>query len=734
MGMTMQDGIDDSVFEMPTEESPELSLDEPIIEVEDKLEYRDDSPNLVVDFAMHPDGVKALEEMARQVCDDFDKAWDGHKEYRERLAADYKLFAGELPEKNYPFKNAANPHVPLTLENACRLVFRMSHELFGDWSSVFGVVPIGAQDESTADILTKHGNWQIRNQMTDFRRQMMRGLFIYVMAGDVTSCSSWDYSRKRNRHDILTADEFVVPYTMVSMEPDYSDVPFKVQVLRYHRHEMQAMDGIWQNVQKVLEREPPPWESDPDQPMRDSAGEASHIEVPDADKHTPYKLLQYEGWTHRLPGQTVDRFVKVVVDYTTKHVLHLSIHEEEDWQDRIRYEREMAELAQYREQRLAYDAAADAYAQQDLSLGSLVQSETAGDYEKAEANYQLDELRQMAPPPMPVAPVWMDPSNPDSVPAPIKTSPINMYAHAVCVEPMTGVCGISYGRILTDLNRAANVALSQFSDSAHLNNIWSLIVGSDFAQDEAIEIAPGKVNRLASLTGAQIKEAIMELRPGPPSPALLDIVERSVNMAQSAVQAPSVMSGEPGKSGETYRGHSSRLEQATLQLSVVTRGFADFFEQILKNNAKLNSYYLKDEEIVNISGQPGMMAEDVAIKRDMYRRDYRVEFRSDLRFTSMQQRVAEADELVALWSNNPFLQMNAALGYQVMKKAMQARGRFDLIKYLGEPPAPPPVFGAPTSPPAPPPGMAPGMPGGPPAGAPADGGANGQQGRGGLGG
>lgn len=670
---------------------PMIQLDEPVVE-EVPFEYDENGMNLVVEFMGHPDGQKALKALAEQVTKDFDDAWESSERRRQQIADDYKLLTGDLPPKNFPFKDACNAHVPIMIENGTRLINRIASELFGDWSATHGVVPIGPGDEVTADILTKHGNWQLRNQITDFRRQMMRGLTLYVMSDGVVCHSRWDEVKKRNVHEILTPDEFVVPYTMVSTEPDMSDLPFKIQLLRYYRHELQKMRGIWSNVDSVISNKPPSWDDEPEAALREAAAEVSQIESPAESRFDPYKIIQYEGWTDKLPNQLDDRYVKVIVDRGTKNVLHLSIHEEEDWQDRIRYDQQMSELIAYRAEKEQYDMTVQQLALMEQDAIAALQAQTSGESEQVDATMQLAQMRDAPLPPAPVPPVWMeDPQDVAELPRAPKKAPIHMYAHGVAIEPVVGLHGLSYGRILADLNRAANVALSQFIDAATLGNCWSGLATDDFDAGGKLEISPGKINKIKGMSGDDLRKAFIELRPAPANPQLLEVVKMCVEMAQSAVQAPDVLSGAEGKSGETYRGHSSRIEQATIQLGVIARGYAHFFEQVLKNNAKLNSIYLPEEEMVNISARPGTGVEPLSVRRDMYKRNYQVEIRSDLRFTSMQQRVSESDEIVAMVSNNPMLAMNPSLLYQAVKRSLIARQKQDLVPFLGPQPAPPQV-------------------------------------------
>jgi hypothetical protein len=187
-------------FEFEETEDPYMEIDGEEVK-EEALIYDEMAPNLVPTFAASREGQAALKKIASQVCKDFESAWDSSEQYRERTQKDWALFTGELPEKSFPFDSCSNLHVPLMIENATRLVTRMEGEVFGDWKSVFNVMPIH-QDDATARLLTKHGNWQLRNQITDFRRQATRSLMNYIVPGDFTWASFYDPVKKKNRHEV----------------------------------------------------------------------------------------------------------------------------------------------------------------------------------------------------------------------------------------------------------------------------------------------------------------------------------------------------------------------------------------------------------------------------------------------------------------------------------------------------------------------------------------------------
>src|SRR5690348_14245849 len=106
--------MDDYKIEVKVEEDPK-----------DKVPpYSDDSMNLVEEFSKSKQGVAYLKKISTKVDDDFRTDWEDSSDYREKQKANWKIFAGDLPEKDWPFEDSANPHIPLMLENLSRLCFR----------------------------------------------------------------------------------------------------------------------------------------------------------------------------------------------------------------------------------------------------------------------------------------------------------------------------------------------------------------------------------------------------------------------------------------------------------------------------------------------------------------------------------------------------------------------------------------------------------------------------------
>ena len=702
---------DESVYELGQE-----------TKAEEPFAYDEEGVNLVAEFKEHPEGRAALRRISEKCITDFDAAWTATETARKNMAEVWKLFAGTLDDKDPMYKGMANAHVPILMENTVRMVFRQAYELFGNWTQVFGVTPIGPDDERTAKLLSLHGNWQIRKRIKDFKRQLgHRGLLIFDLFGDVTCHSYWDPKRRYNRHEVLTANEFTCANTHVSTMPDYSDVSWVAKVIKMDGYELRGQDTVWQDVATVLKVMPPAWEEGVSQELREVVDKSLGVDS-SAYKPTAYELIQYEGWLNLPPSsekneageknEPRDRYCKVILDKQTKTVMALNIHERVDPYDKRRFEFEMQQLQQYQQQLAEIQMFQQQQEQTRREALSLAHSGDPEGDTPAQGIMMARAVEEMQPPPAPEMPGWMN-GDPAAQPRPPESRPIQMFAHGVNIEPIQGVLGMGTGMIHAAQNKAANICLSAFIDQATLANFKQLITKGDVRFEEKFSIKPGGVHKV--IGAVDLQKDIMPLDFGEANPQLITLIDMLIRYGNTVSNTPEVLSGESGKSGETAQGLSARIEQATKMLSVPTGKYADFLTQVLENNAALNAIFLDDAEFFSVNNHDPALGpmgrQTFSVGRELYDRPYDCEISADLKFTSTQQRISEADALVQMPNAVMELGPNFAFKHATISKSLEARNRYDLIGLLGQPPAPPEMFGMPTSPPMPPPGMAP--PGGP---------------------
>lgn len=621
------------------------------------FEYDEESENLVVDFDAHPDGKDALKKIGEEIHTEVVREWEDQEEYRDRWKENWKLFIGNLPPKKAPYQDCANVAVPIVPENMMRLVFKMCGELFGDWSKVYGIAEQGAGDTESVT-MTLHGNWQLREQIKDFSRQMFRGVLLYLF-GDVVCDSYYDEKLKVNRHEMLTVDEYLIPHTHSTTMPDLSDCPWVVRFRWMYKHQLEEKRKVWQHVKDVL-KESASTEDEFETKLEDAVADSQGIDKDDARSGGPYRIIQWTGWL-TLPNQDRQRYVRVFMDSRSRKIMMMRIHEEPNWDERIRYEKQMAEMDEYRSLKSNYDMALMANGQAGMAA-----------------------VLQAPAPPMP--PAWMrDTTNPDEQPEPMEKQPIYLMSHGVCIESLTGSIGIGVANMVAELERAANIVLSQYIDSATLGNIASYIATSDVDWEEPYQVSPGRINVVTGIGMTDLKNVLMKQETQPANPQMMGIVQVLYNWGQTVGQSPQILSGGEVKSGEPYRSTASRMEMAMQQLTEMTRNFANtILKQILTNNMWLNARLLPDEVEFSVPSFEGGAVQRVT--RLMYQQARTVVMGADMRYATMAVRIQEADEIVKMGMASPELAQRAPFMYWAWRKALESRGRYDMVQYMGPEP------------------------------------------------
>lgn len=655
-------------------------------------------PNLVSLFESTVEGKEFLKNLVNSCYDEFIQSWDKNKNYREKVAESWRLLYCDLPPKSKPFEHCANAAIPLALQNVIRYTNKIYSEIFGDWSNVFNFVPTNPVAEEIAPIVSEHSNWQLRNRMVGFKRQQHRGLLIFAVAGDVVCHSYYDQVTKRNCHEILTCDDFVTPYTHVSVSPDFSDVPWVARRIPFFKTKLKSMQAYgWSHIDEVIKHEAPEYgDGGVETELRDTVAE--HLgEDPFGQKRGEYEIIHYEGWL-KLLGQDKERYCQLVFDLTTKHPLKLSIHESADYAERYRYDYQMKE---YQEYQGAVQQQMMQAQQMQMQADQLLQGAVAAPVGSPEAPQFADTAREIinTPPPPPIpAPVWSKDGQP---PKPPQKTPIHMFSHGVCLEPMLGNLGIGIGRIDAQLNLATNTVWSQFLDAATLGNGKTFITASNVDFRSPFKIGPGVFNKAKNVMPSDLQNAFYELDFGQANPQLIAAADKLMQFGEQASSTPDLMSGAAGKSGETARGIQARIEQNNAMFGVPTMKYADFVIQIMKNNCKLNRVYMEDSEIFYVNRFNDSLemqgSQMIQACREFYDNEYEIELVSDLQFKSRAQKVAEADEITQMPNAMPQLANNLAFFYKAVSESLKARGMHRMAKQLLGPPPPLPTntFGLP---------------------------------------
>lgn len=665
-----------------------------------KLTIDENSPNLVPELEKDEEGAKFLKKLVMEIHDEFMQAWEKNADYRSKVAEQWRVLFCDLPPKSKPFEHCANAAIPLALQNVVRLTNKMTTEVFGDWSEVYNFIPTNPESEPIAPIVSQHSNWQIRNRMPGFKRQMKRAILIYAVAGDIACHSYYDPITRQNCHEMLTCDDYVVPYSHVSVNPDFSDLPWIARRFPYYKHRLKQMGkkAGWANVEKVTSYDAPEYtDGQAETTLRDAVSEFMG-EDPFGQKKGEYEIVQYEGWME-IPGVESELYCQLIFDLCSKIPLKLTVHMRAPYHERIRFQMQQQELQQFQQQSQQLQMATQ---QKEMQVQQLIQQAQSLPQDSPDVGtivQQAQQANSQPLPPQPIPPSWM--ADGAQEPEPPRKEPIYMFAHGVCLEPILGSLGIGLGRIDGQLNIATNTVWSMFLDASALGNGKTFITSSNVDFAAPFRIGPGVINKAKNVMPSDLQNAFLPIEFGAANPQLIEAADRFMQFGEQAMGTSELLAGAAGKSGETARGYQSRVEQGMAMIQVPTMGFGDFAVQVMQNNCKLNAVFSSEEEIfyVNRYNEDLQVAGAQMVKaaRSMYDNPYDIELVSDLQFRSRAQKVSEADEIVQLPNAMPDLAYNYAFKYNAIKQALNARGMQKFSRTLLGPPPPLPqnTFGLP---------------------------------------
>jgi hypothetical protein len=279
--------------------------------------------------------------------------------------------------------------------------------------------------------------------------------------------------------------------------------------------------------------------------------------------------------------------------------------------------------------------------------------------------------------------------------------PIEPFSHGVCIENIDGSLGLGIGLLLAEHNKAANTAASQFTDSATLSNCATMIMPEGVQMEPGdTRLIPGEIHRVRNISSEQIQNAFKIIQFPPANPQLLDIVRLSLEAADGVSSAPDVLSGEPGKANETYRGIATRVEQATKQLTVLALNYLEMLSNVVRNHARLNAVFKEDDEIRHVVDPRTLEDKEIRISRHMYEEDFDIVFTADTRFTSKTERISQADQVLAMVQAVPppvaAQIFPLSFFYEAVVRSLKARGMHSMVQYLGpRPPTPTQLSGPP---------------------------------------
>lgn len=620
-------------------------------------------------------------DLPDQIAKHFEEDWESRSAWMKKAKDRIKLYTGNVDPPRAPFTEVASMHQPVLLEQILRLAFRILGEFFKDREPIARAIPSSSLGKNEAEIITLVDDWQFKREITDFQAQVMRATIMYLRDGDCIIDSYFDDETGVNRHEALTPQEFVFPYTWHTTAIDMSDVPRKTKILRKYKRDLEALEasGIWHQTDRIHRKDDGTFDDQIDNPIRDLMDSYEGKDRTEVQSDAPYTFLEYRGWC-KFPGHKGELPIRATMHYQTKTIVSLLLRQHDDPIDRTRFDKESAEFQ-------AYSQELDAFLhvqEKEQQVLDVMQQPGVDPVESIEVSKAIE--RQSPPPP--IAPTWMqfDEAGAPIPPAPCKQIPIEMTSHATCIENPDGSLGLGIGTLLMPFQEAVNILLNQYVQAAVLANGQSGILHESVKLEPGVkDIAPNEILRAGGSLEA-FQKGWIAMKPHPANSQLLEAVKMQLNAAEGVGNAPDVLSG--GKEGpETYRGQATRLEQAVQQVSVIASNLVRLISQVYRNNARLNYFHMPQEKLMAVIDPATQEMREVTVSRDLYRDRYEVQFTADMRFASRASKMAEADDALGMATKGipgPLLQIIAKPQFiaALVRNCLKARGLYDLLRYI----------------------------------------------------
>lgn len=728
--------------------NPAMDESEPTTEAYDEQEARpvpsmrdqdlDDSERSNLAASMSPEMQKAI---AGKVRERYERDLASRSDRMKRLRDLQEMYALVPKPKNFPFHKAANVRTPALTGPNLQIQARLYDMVWPASGKVFYVVPGTSEDQMVARLSEMFANSYVRYRMPYMAQGLDDTLHQTCLYGSGFRRTYWDAYWKKVRSDWVPIDDFCVNYKQRSQDPSMSDVP------RYtFRHWMSraelldyGTDGIFVNTGEI---DAVAGDDSDRSEFQDAAnridGQSPDAEA-DADDDTPRPVLeQHCRW--KLPNSPgkhpafngKSRYVVVLVDCWSGKLLRMALREEDDPDDRRRFERQMAAHERYLDELEVYQAAQLAPPPPQLALPLPPQDMTplpmpgaadmtappmpggppsiaAGPPPAGPPSTTLPPAAAGAPadssPPLPPAspgagPVSLpqqaaplEPPEPVPAPAPIRKRQICFFTHFRCF-PSDGFYGLGYGDLLYGLCLAENTLLNQHIDGVTLKNAKPMFMSRQLRMQRGqVNVQPGEAIEVDAPMGS-IRDAIMFLDPPDNDPTTVPLVNLIDRMKDSMVGSSDLMSGQIPGSNQTKGGLQILAEQAMAPITVLARRIKEAFRHELEKIWRCWGVFLEDDEVADVVAEGGV-SQQIRVGKWMFSPTAHLIPASDPRMKS--QRIEDHMALVGYVTQNPLVMQNPQVGMPVLSKLLEEGLRIfpdgekllPLLQNANQPPPPP---------------------------------------------
>ena len=669
-----------------------------------------------------------LKKIGAKVCSKFSADVSSRADRMKKLKLLQDAYAMKAKPKSFPFHNAANVMTPTVAGPQLQIQARLFDMTWPATGKVFYAIAGSAEEMSIAGVAETFANSYVRYKMPYMSQGLDDTLHQMCLYGSAFRRTYWDAYERKVRSDWIPIDDFVVAATQRSQDPSMSDVPRYTMVHRMSATDIDnyILDGIFTLDPEGKEKLK---KSTADTALTDFGAATAKIDgvaSGEADEDSLRQVLeQHCRWQMPKDGRHPafdgrSHYVMITVDAATEEVLRITLREEDDPDDKRRFDRQMQAFEQYMQQKAVVEAAQMAQLQAQLAppppmdatmdpgMAPMGPPDASGPPEMGGMDVagppgsdafgaMVDRagplptggMASAEPPPVPEMPAPVNP------PTPIRKRQICFFTHYRCF-PSEGFYGLGYGDMLYGLSLALNTTINQHIDGITLRNAKPMFMSRQVRmQRGAVNVQPGEAIEVDGPVSA-IRDAIMFLDPPDNDPSTVPLIKMMDGMKDAISGSSDMMSGQAPGSNQTKVGMQILAEQANLPISVLGRRVKEAFRHELDKIWRCWGVFLEDDEITDVVNEAGL-PDKVQIGRWMFSPNARVVPAADPRIRS--QRMEDHMALVQYVMNNPMLQ-DPSVGAPIVRALTEQGFRLfpdgDKLLALLPPPKPP-------GPPPPPP-------------------------------
>ncbi len=652
-------------------------------------------------------------EIGEGVWTNGDRDWKSSERYRKHRDNILKLYLGIMPSKEDGFSQI---HFSIVAKAVQRLHSRVYDQQFPSNGEFWGCAPTDATDLERCVRVSKHMNWQTSHQIKEYIPNHDILILQWYLYGSAFSYMYWDAVRDRPCHVACRTEDIILPYARSSSNPSLpnDDVPRVTRILRKYRWGMDGIDALAESgyydadaIAEVFEdKKDGHSESSMDmakEPIQQTIDKQAGVSKPeDGEKDGPRVLWEQHCWL-KFGTETRYRPVIATIDRDTRKLIGLMLREDEDPQDRARYNREkLANDAEFASAMAQYEADFAAYLAnqpippmqaQDIAGPGVMAGEETMTVPPAPGMTSATEppIAGATDATMPMAGAVMpQPPQKPPEPAPPKMVPIAGITHYICMPNPEGVYGLGIGWFLEGQNIAADSMGAAMVDAAYLSNTATGIRSRMSKMDGGeLKIIPGTFVEV-DVPPEQIDKVLHQFKFPPPEPMLGQFIRDMKTDADELSGASDILSGEVGGSNETATTTQIRISQALAAISIQNKRYTRSRTVEGQQLARLNSVHLGDNEYFTVVDPfKRVPPSEQNIGRLDYLEDVDITVTADPRMASQPQRVQEATQAFQMFSQIPIFAQNPTFMGALAKNLLVAMDRPELIAALETPPPPP---------------------------------------------